>query len=280
LRSLTSSPDRAPRHLFDAWSDVARALERTPRLALFTDFDGTLTPIRRRASAVRLSDRIRELLRALARRGHVVGIVSGRGLDDLRARVGIPGVWYVAAHGFLIHTPDRHRVVLVSPAQRRLVASVARRLARQVRGRRGIEVEDKVAAIAVHHRNASPSNERAAHQAVAALVASEPGLRLVSGKKVWEVLPAAPVDKYRAVNFILRAERHPPAAGPRLAVYVGDDVADEAVFARLRGLTVAVGRRHDTLATYFVRSPAEVRELLARLDRGSPWTTNGRHSAS
>jgi len=259
---------------------VARVLARSQRLALFTDFDGTLTPIRRRRSAVRLSAKMRDLLRALARRGHVVGIVSGRGLDDLRARVGLPGVWYVGAHGFLIHTPDRHRVVLVSATQRRLVARVARRLAIDVGGRRGIEIEDKIATIAVHHRNASPANERAAHHAVRALVAAEPGLRLVTGKKVWEVLPAAPVDKYRAVSFILRAARHPPAAGARLAVYVGDDVADEAVFARLRGLTVSVGRTHDTLASYFVRSPAEVRELLSRLDRGTPWTTNGRHSGS
>jgi trehalose-phosphatase len=256
---------------------VARALARADRLALFTDFDGTLTPIRRRRSAVRLSAAVRHQLEALARQGHVIGIISGRGLEDLRTRVGIPGVWYVGAHGFLIHTPDRHRVILVSTKQQRLIKSVARRLAADVRCHRGVEIEDKIATIAVHHRNASPASERAAHHAVRAVVAAEPGLRLTTGKKVWEVLPAAPVDKYRAVNFILRAERHRRGAGSRLAVYVGDDVADEAVFARLRGLTVAVGRAHDTLATYFVRSPAEVRELLVRLDRGTSWTTRARH---
>ena len=280
MGSPTSSPERTARHLFDAWPEVARRFASAPRLALFTDFDGTLTAIRRHASSVRLSDAVRLLLAALARRGHLIGVVSGRGLDDVRSRVGVPGLWYVGAHGFLIRTPDRHTVVLVNPAQQRLIARIARRIGRQVRNWRGIEIERKVATIAVHHRRASPTHERLAHDVVRAEVGAEPGVRLITGKKVWEVLPAAPVDKYRAVRFILRSERQSHGANSRLAVYVGDDVADEAVFARLRGVTISVGRSHNTLATYFVRSPAEVQELLSRLDRGTPWTTRTRRSAS
>jgi alpha,alpha-trehalase len=171
--------------------------------------------------------------------------------------------------------------VLVNQAQQRLIARIARRIARGVRGCRGIVIERKVATLAVHHRTASASSERLAHEVVRTIVAAEPGLRLTTGKKVWEVLPAVPVDKYRAVKFILRSERRNGGANSRLALYVGDDVADEAVFARLRGVTVSVGRSHNTLAHYFVRSPAEVQEFLSRLDRGSPWTKNGtRPSAS
>jgi trehalose-phosphatase len=258
---------------------VARRLASAQRLALFTDFDGTLTAIRRHASSVRLSNAVRGRLAALAKQGHLIGVVSGRGLDDVRSRVGVPGLWYVGAHGFLIRAPDRHTVVLVNPAQQRLIARIARRIARGVRGYPGIEIERKLATVAVHHRRASVSHERLAHEVVRSVVAAEPGLRLTTGKKVWEVLPAAPVDKYRAVRFILRSERTNGTDGP-LAVYVGDDVADEAVFARLRGVTISVGRAHNTLARYFVRSPAEVQELLSRLDRGTPWTRNGHHSGS
>ena len=99
MGSPTSSPDRTARHLFDAWPDVARRLASAQRLALFTDFDGTLTAIRRHASSVRLSDAVRGRLAALAKRGHLIGVVSGRGLDDVRSRVGVPGLWYVGAHG-------------------------------------------------------------------------------------------------------------------------------------------------------------------------------------
>jgi len=215
----------------------------------------------------------------LARRGHLVGVVSGRGLEDVRTRVGVPGLWYVGAHGFLIRTPDRQTIVFVNAAQRRLIARIARRIGRALRGCPGIVIERKVATLAVHHRNATATSERIAHHVVRAIVGAEPGLRLISGKKVWEVLPAAPVDKYRAVRFILRAEKRLRGAHTRLALYVGDDVADEAVFARLRGVTVSVGRAHNTLARYFVRSPAEVRELLSRLGQGSSWTNGSRHSA-
>lgn len=280
MASPTSPPDRTARHLFDAWPDVARRLAGADRLALFTDFDGTLTAIRRRAASVQLSAGMRTRLAAIARRGHVVGVVSGRGLNDVRSRVGVPGLWYVGAHGFLIRTPDRHTIVLVNDAQRRLIARIARRIARGVRDCPGIEIERKVATIAVHHRTASAASARLAHDVVRTIVAAEPGLRLITGKKVWEVLPAAPVDKYRAVRFILRSERRRRGARTRLALYVGDDVADEAVFARLRGVTVSVGRAHNTFARYFVRSPAEVRELLSRLDQGSPWTNGTRPSAS
>src|SRR5262252_747691 len=128
LASPTSSPDRPARHLFDAWPDVARRLASADRLALFTDFDGTLTAIRRHANSVRLSTAMRTQLAALARRGHLVGVVSGRGLEDVRTRVGVPGLWYVGAHGFVIRTPDRHTVVLANEAQQRLIARIGRRI--------------------------------------------------------------------------------------------------------------------------------------------------------
>lgn len=265
--STMSSPERTARHLFDAWPEVARRIAHANRIALFADFDGTLTPIRRRAASVQLSARVRDLLSALARRGHVVGVVSGRGLDDVRRRVGLPGLWYVGAQGFLIRAPDRHTVVLASARQQRAMARLARRLQRAVRGCAGIDVERKVATIAVHHRNGSAEGARTAHHAVRAALAAEPGLRLITGKKVWEVLPAGPVDKYRAVRFILRSERHRRPRDTRLAFYVGDDEADETVFAKLRGVTVSVGRARGTSAAYFVRSPTEVSELLARLGR-------------
>src|SRR5262249_26136263 len=145
--------------------------------------------IRRERSSVRLSMAVRERLAALARRGHLIGVVSGRGLDDVRSRVGVPGLWYVGAHGFVIRTPDRHTVVLANASQQQLIARIGRRIARAVRDCRGIEIERKVVTLAVHHRNATPACERLAHDVVRSIVAAEPGLRLITGKKVWEVLP-------------------------------------------------------------------------------------------
>jgi trehalose-phosphatase len=254
-----------PRHLLAAWPTVERRLRRAERLAIFTDFDGTLTPIRRRAADVRLSPAVRHVLTDLVGRGHLVGVISGRGLEDLRARVGVRGLWYVGGHGFLLCAPDLDTAVLVNHRQRAQITRVTRRLRAALRNDPRITIDHKVAAIAVHFRNASKAGRLAASRAVRRAVAEEPGLRLTPGKKVWEVLPTTDVDKATAVRFILGCESRQAPGKRRVAIYVGDDIADERVFAHWRGISVLVGRRSNTAARYYVRSPAEVREFLVRL---------------
>jgi trehalose-phosphatase len=259
-----------PRHLLAAWPAVERRLRRAERLVIFTDFDGTLTPIRRRAADVRLSPAVRKLLTDLVGHGHLVGVISGRALEDLRARVGVRGLWYVGGHGFLLCAPDLHRVVLVNHRQRGQITRVTRRLRAALRSDPGITIDHKIAAIAVHYRNASKTGRLAASRLVRRVVADEPGLRLMRGKKVWELVPTTDVDKATAVRFILGCESRQAPGKRRVAIYVGDDVADERVFARWRGISVLVGRRSNTAAKYYVRSPADVREFLIRLKGVEP----------
>jgi trehalose-phosphatase len=60
------------------WPRLARRLRRAHRVAVLTDFDGTLAPIQHRPDTVKLSHRVRRALAELHARGHVVGIVRGR----------------------------------------------------------------------------------------------------------------------------------------------------------------------------------------------------------
>ena len=57
--------------------------------------------------------------------------------------------------------------------------------------------------------------------------------------------------------------------GCNRVIFVGDDVNDEAAFAvsSERVLTVRVGARRQSRATYFVRSQAEMDDFLALLVR-------------
>jgi trehalose-phosphatase len=235
------------------------------RIALFTDFDGTLVRIHRRATAVRLSERVRRVLKELVARGHLVGVVSGRALDDLRARIGLPGLWYVGGHGFLLCTPTNHTAVLASRRQRLQIERVSVRLRDALAGASGITIDPKVAAIAVHYRNATRAGRARAGRALKDVLARESNLQVMLGKKVWEVMPAGPVNKAVAVRFILRWERRQEPGANWIAIYVGDDVADERVFARWSGISVIVGRRSRTAARYYLQSPAEVRAFLDRL---------------
>ena len=75
-------PD-ALRHLFVGWNEVARRLRNAPSIALFLDFDGTLSPLRPRPEDVRLSGSMRSIVSNLARKAHVrVWVISGRRRAD------------------------------------------------------------------------------------------------------------------------------------------------------------------------------------------------------
>lgn len=259
-----------PRHLFAAWDDLTDAARKVEQIAFFTDFDGTLVPICPRPNQVRLPRRVRELLATIARKVAVVGVVSGRKLEDVRAKVGLRKIWYVGAHGFSLYHPDNRRILLLNLRERVLIARVHRWVRRRLRGLPGIEVEPKGATIAVHYRAASPRSYLLARAVVEQALAKEPGLRLVSGKKVWELMPDSGIDKWTAIQIILKHERKRSSSDRWLVFYFGDDATDERVFARLRGISVAIGRRRRTRARFFLRSPAEVSRFLKRFDEIVP----------
>ncbi|MGH9804990.1 MAG: trehalose-phosphatase [Candidatus Acidiferrales bacterium] len=256
---------RAPKHLFAAQDSLRRAVRRARRVMLLTDFDGTLAPLRRRPGQVRLSRSNRRLLGTLARRGVTVAIVSGRPLRDLRARVGLRGVWYVGVHGFFLQIPSNRSLSLLNRRERRRIAQARRRLKSKLAKLKGIRVEAKQATVAVHFRGAPRASAARAGRALAELLQRERNLRLLSGKKVWEIFPRRNVSKWTAVQFILEREGWNRAGGGGLAFYLGDDVTDEDVFRHLNGVTVAVGKRRGTAARYYLRSPAEAHQFLEML---------------
>src|SRR5438105_10848315 len=69
------------------------------RLAVFLDYDGTLTPIVSHPEDAWLPESMRQTLQSLAARVPVA-ILSGRDLDDVRGRVLVDGIVYAGSHGF------------------------------------------------------------------------------------------------------------------------------------------------------------------------------------
>jgi trehalose-phosphatase len=253
---------RTPRHLFDEWEKVLARAHRASRLVLCLDFDGTLAPIRQRPQSVWLAADARRLVQRIARGGTLVAIISGRGLTDLRRRARIRGIWLAGAHGYFVESREGRRYSLLSKRQEDGMKGMLRSLREKLRGLRGIQIEPKEATAAVHYRRADRQNAHAARRIVERLSASAKEFRLMHGKKVWEILPASPVDKWTAVRFILKKQI--PGNTKGLLFYLGDDTTDEAVFRKMKGISVAVGKQQGTAARYFLRSPAEVKLFLKR----------------
>jgi trehalose-phosphatase len=248
-----------PRHLLRAWAEVERRMLRANNLALFADFDGTLTPIRRSPDEVRLSAKVRSLLQSIAACAQV-GIISGRPLADLEARVALRGIWYAGEHGHVLHAPGKAPVLLLSATQRVLLRKIRLRIRRSLAGVEGLLLEQKRASIAVHYRNAAPSSAARAIATAEEIARRHPSLRLLHGKKVVEVLPPGNVTKWTAIRSILRST----TGKSPFVTYLGDDVTDERVFERLAGISVVVGEKKQTAAPYYLSSLAEVREFLKR----------------
>src|SRR5438132_9421855 len=96
IRALPSALDERPR---------LRTRLTGRKLAVFLDYDGTLTPIVRRPDEAVLPSATRDALARAAERSPVA-ILSGRDLADVRAMVGVEGITYAGSHGFDIALPD------------------------------------------------------------------------------------------------------------------------------------------------------------------------------
>jgi len=270
LEATTRSENPAPRirdlpSVFERRDEIA-ALLKGRRPAVFLDYDGTLTPIVDDPARALLPEEARRALGQLAATCPVA-VISGRDLDDVRALVGLPDLWYAGSHGFDIAGPggERHQrnpelVPVIDVAEIELRAAVT--------SIDGAWVERKRFAVAVHYRQVEPARIGNVQEAVKRVAQAHPELRMTGGKKVFELRPAVPWDKGKALEFLLEVLEL--ISEDVLPVYIGDDETDEDAFrvARHRGLAIVVRGEDDkrtTAAQYTMSDPDEVRRFLEEL---------------
>lgn len=262
-------------HLFDDWDAVAPRIEGR-RVLLFLDFDGTLAPIAPTPDEASLPAETRALLRDLATGERcTIAVVSGRSLDDLRAKIAIDGIAYIGNHGLEPAAAGPLPVYRPSAPIRELLDLVKSDLAWRLKGVSGVLFEDKGASLAVHYRLVEPARAGSVEAAVRSSVAAiDVGglLDIAFGKMVLEVRQQIGWNKGTAVSWLLRAEEL--RRGKVFPMYVGDDVTDEDGFRAVagRGVGVLVGEPRETAATHYVRNPEEVVRLLRLVaaTRGAP----------
>jgi trehalose-phosphatase len=237
-----------------AMAPVLRSLAR-PGTLVVLDFDGTLAPIVDDRDAACLSPGARAALARLARR-YPVAVLSGRGVADVRARLGgVEVAWVVGSHG--LEWPGEAAAHLV---WRALVAGWADTLARRLAGLEGVELEVNPFTLSVHYRQSPRPQEAAA--AVAAATADLPGAAVVPGKMVVSLLPAGAGDKGTALQRLVAL------AGARRVLFLGDDVTDEAAFGApldVPAVTVRIGLHPGSRAVAWLGSQGDVEVLLDRL---------------
>jgi trehalose 6-phosphate phosphatase len=246
---------------------AAAAVAAAPAPVLVAvDVDGTLSPLAPRADQAVLAPGAADALAALVAHGVPVAVVSGRGLDDLLHQFEWPGgLRMLGSHG--LEDTAQQAVVPTAEERQRLqaVRTLAERAAAAVPG---AWVEEKVAGVAFHYRQAKPASKGSvASQRLAERLSRLDSVWIRRGHLVLEA-SVRPGNKAEAVEW-LRSE-----VGAGAVVFVGDDETDEDVFraAAPGDVTVRVGPG-ETAARYRAADPAEVIDLLGRIASLSPSRT-------
>jgi alpha,alpha-trehalase len=236
------------------------------RLAVFLDYDGTLTPIVSHPEQAWLSDSMREVLQQLTERAPVA-IVSGRELGDVRRRVNIDSIVYAGSHGFDIAGPHGLRRQMATDFLPNL-DTAEKELHEALDGIPGARVERKRFSIAAHYRNVNENDVPKVEQAVGEVATPHRKLRRINGKKVYELLPDVAWDKGKAALWLLETLGLESRTGGNRPIYIGDDRTDEDAFRALeqRGVGIVVSEKsQDTAASYSLKNPGEVERFLRAL---------------
>ncbi len=244
-------------------------LTERDRVAVFLDYDGTLTPIVEHPATARLDQAAQRALAALAAAPHLdVAIVSGRSLDDLRSRVPDVGLTLIGNHGLEIEGPGLHWAHPQAEEWTEAMMKATRDLDDlQVRG---AWVEKKGSTISWHVRSLPQESWSPALKRGAAVL-EEHGLDAVVGKAVVEGRPPLGWNKGRALLFLLQHRYGDDWPARIRALYIGDDRTDEDAFRSLRGIgrSIRVGEPGTvTEADHLLPDPAAVVRVLEWLAAG------------
>ena len=241
MRDILAAKQRGVIEPF-AWSQTLLAF----------DFDGTLAPIVDVPAQAAMRPATRALLSRVAALYPCV-VISGRAMPDVTERVkglGLRGV--VGNHGVEPWRATKHihrRVREWRPLFERALAKEA-----------GVEIEDKNYSLAIHYRRSrAKKHVRALIDGVARDLED---IRRIGGIEVVNLVPADAPHKGIAL------ERERARLRCDTAIYVGDDVTDEDVFALDqpgRLLTIRVGRKVTSGADFFIKSQMEMDTLLRTL---------------
>lgn len=231
---MSSPPD-----LFAHRDEALALLERRPA-CIFTDIDGTLSPIVADPASATVPLETLAALEALAEHVAVVAL-TGRSVVDARRMIGLDALAYSGNHGAEWWEDG---VTSVEPA----AAPYLHRLREIAEGvERGITtpgalLEYKGASLSVHYRNTTDPNV-ARSSILEFLRTHAEGMTIREGKMVVEVRPPVALSKGEAVRSFVQRK------GIASAIVLGDDLTDAEAFGVLRemreersvrGLCVAV----------------------------------------
>jgi trehalose-phosphatase len=228
---------------------LLQKIQQQEKIVLMFDYDGTLTPIVETPEQAWLETQVCTALEQLAKLPWVkIAIVSGRSVQSVLdvSKINSNEILFFGLHGGEIFRKGKYTHHATDQQQAKINA-IKTELQKAFHLIKGVKLEDKGCAIAVHFRMVTSETlvESIQAKVLALFWAHNQGhyLRLQAGKKVLEILPAS-FNKATAVETLHKMfPTHYP-------IYCGDDLTDipalKAVL-KYQGFSVGVGAEAATL---------------------------------
>uniref|UniRef100_A0A0E0CPD2 Trehalose 6-phosphate phosphatase n=1 Tax=Oryza meridionalis TaxID=40149 RepID=A0A0E0CPD2_9ORYZ len=232
------------------------------KIAVFLDYDGTLSPIVDDPDKAVMSPVMRAAVRNVAKY-FPTAIVSGRSRNKVFEFVKLKELYYAGSHGM--------DIMASSANHEHSSEKVTNSLLQVVSGIEGATVENNKFCVSVHYRNVAEKDWKLVARLVNEVLEAFPRLKVTNGRMVLEVRPVIDWDKGKAVEFLLQSLGLDDSENV-IPIYIGDDRTDEDAFKVLRqrncGYGILVSQvPKETEAFYSLRDPSEVMEFLNFLVR-------------
>ncbi|KAK8957068.1 putative trehalose-phosphate phosphatase F [Platanthera zijinensis] len=272
---------------FEKITDYAKG----KKIALFLDYDGTLSPIVDNPDHAFMSNAMRSAVKNVAK-FFPATIISGRSRDKVYEFVGLEELLYAGSHGMDMVGPltnshsflSSHNCIssndkqfkdlsIFQPAREFLpmIDEVFRSLVENTRDIKGSKVENNKFCLSVHYRLVDEKNWALIAQRVHDILRTYPRMHITYGRKVLEIRPVINWDKGKAIELLLESLGMNDGDDV-LPIYVGDDLTDEDAFKVLRegkrgyGIVVSSVPK-ETDAHFSLKDPSEVMLFLRALVR-------------
>lgn len=264
--------------------DKFYASVQNKRLAIFLDYDGTLTPIVSNPDEAIMSDEMRRTVKEVAQL-FPTGIISGRGREKVESFVKLSELYYAGSHGMDIAGPQANtedpNAIRFQPAASfaPLIDKVYHQLTERLKDIPGATVEHNKFCVSAHFRNCAAEDWGKVVGVVEETLKEHQGIKTTKGRKVLEIRPQVDWDKGRALDHLLQVlglKSQPDV----VAIYIGDDTTDEDAFRVLAATSSGFGilvstKVKPTAAAYTLRDPAEVQRFLSLLVEWGKGSGNG-----
>lgn len=236
--------------------------------AFFLDYDGTLTPIVQRPEDAKLSDEMRRTLSELAEK-FTVAVVTGRDKEDVQQFIQLDNLIYSGSHGYITSGPDG--LYMEHEDSEKIIAAldnIEEELHDAFKDKaKGVQIDRKRYAIAVHYRNADEKDVPFVFDVVDEMLEKHKDHKKGEGKMVLEIKPDIDWHKGKAVLWIMEALGLDKSKDV-IPVFIGDDVTDEDAFEAIAATGIGIlveNHGQETAANYSLKNVYQVRKFFEHI---------------